>query len=306
MRFPRSRRALTIPSCRQEAGKGGSTIPDVTASVAGTSTGIDGSTENVDVTALYRRYGKRWMLADMLSDSHVAKSEGSDRLHVECPFSDEHTSESGPTSTTVWNAGETEHGFAKVLCQHTCKDRYHTVHYVARWIEDGVIDPDWLEDSSFMIGAPDQPGPFEGLTPEEMEEERAEAAEQARTFEEQAEEIDKTASWSEIEDFCKRIYTEGADKTAQVNVAEIIAKNTNHTRPDVKAVFQGTGRGEPQERREGRIPGRYADHRARPGPDAVCCGSNPCRERKGPVPVRVHGRADYRSPGSHQDAGSPR
>jgi hypothetical protein len=210
----------------QAGGKGGSTVPDVT-----TSTGID-------VTALYRRYGKRWMLADMLSDSHVAKSEGSDRLHVECPFSDEHTSESGPTSTTVWNAGETERGFAKVLCQHTCKDRYHTMHYIARWIEDGVIDPDWLEDDAFMIGAPVQPGPFEELTPAELEEERADAAEQARSCEELAGAIDGNAPWSEIEGFCKRIYKEGADKTAQVNVAAIIAKNTNHTRPDVKAVFK--------------------------------------------------------------------
>jgi len=41
-------------------GAGGSTIPDVS-----TSTGVD-------VTALYRRYGKRWALADMLSDSYVA------------------------------------------------------------------------------------------------------------------------------------------------------------------------------------------------------------------------------------------
>ncbi|MDO6455613.1 hypothetical protein Q4494_00860 [Celeribacter halophilus] len=224
--IPEVAKGVDNPFLQAAGGKGGSTIPDVT-----TSTGID-------VTAPYRRYGKRWMLADMLSDSHVAKSEGSDRLHVECPFSDEHTSESGPTSTTVWNAGETERGFAKVLCQHSCKDRYHTVDYVARWIEDGVIEPAWLEDPSFMIGAPDQTGPFEELTPAELEEEQTAQSEQARHFEELAEEIDKTAPWTEIEDFCKRIHAAGADKTAQVNVAAIIAKNTNHTRPDVKAVFK--------------------------------------------------------------------
>ncbi|WP_412073056.1 hypothetical protein [Tritonibacter mobilis] len=224
--IPEVAKGADNPFSQAGSGKGGSTIPDVT-----TSTGIG-------VTALYRRYGKRWLLADMLSDSHVAKSEGNDRLHVECPFSDEHTSESGPTSTTVWNAGETEHGFAKVLCQHTCKDRYHTVDYIARWIEGGVIDPAWLEDPSFMIGTPDQPGPFEELTPAELEEERAAQGDQARSFEALAGEIDETAPWSEIEDFCKRIYKEGADKTAQVNVAAIIAKNTNHTRPSVKAVFK--------------------------------------------------------------------
>ena len=240
--IPEVAKGADNPFLQAGGGKGGSTIPDVT-----TSTGID-------VTALYRRYGKRWMLADMLSDSHVAKGAGSDRLHVECPFSDEHNSESGPTSTTVWNAGETEHGFAKVLCQHTCKDRYHTVDYVARWIEDGVIDPDWLEDDSFMIGAPDQPGPFEELTPAELEEERAAAQGVARTFQEQAEEIDETAPWSEIEDFCKRIYAAGADKTAQVNVTAIIAKNTNHTRPSIKAVFKELDEAARKSTQEGEYP----------------------------------------------------
>lgn len=151
-------------------GTGGSTIPDVVVTAP--------SGAQVDVTALYRRYGKRWLLTDMLSDSHVAKGSGSDKLHVECPFSDELTSESGRTSTTVWDAGETEHGFAKVLCQHSCKEKYpHTVNYVARWIEDGVIDPAWLEDSSFMIGA-DQPGRFEELTPAEEAEEHPKIADE--------------------------------------------------------------------------------------------------------------------------------
>lgn len=235
--IPEVAKGADNPFLQAGGGKGGSTIPDVV-----TSTGVD-------VTALYRCYGKRWMLADMLSDSHVAKGEGSDRLHVECPFSDEHTSESGPTSTTVWNAGETDHGFAKVLCQHTCKDRYHTVDYVARWIEDGVIDPAWLEDDSFMIGAPDQPGPFEELTPAELEEERAARDEQARSYEEQAAQFTAKSSDEDIRKFIKKLFREGVDRSTQANVTAAIAGATNLGKRDVKAWWKELE--DAQQRRDG-------------------------------------------------------
>lgn len=215
------------PFLQASGGKGGSTIPDAT-----TSTGID-------VTGLYRRYGKRWMLADMLSDSHIAKSADSDRLHVECPFSDEHTSESGHTSTTVWNATETVHGFAKVLCQHSCKDRYHTVDYVARWIEDGVIDPDWLEDPAHMSGAPDQTGPFEELTPAELEEEQAAQSEKAQDFEKRAAEFTMDANETDVDGFICEAHKAGImDKGIRGRINTTLAKQTALNLEDVRRIWR--------------------------------------------------------------------
>ncbi|WP_027237198.1 DUF927 domain-containing protein [Leisingera caerulea] len=232
--IPEVARGADNPFSQAGSGKGGTTIPDVTTSIG------------IDVTALYRRYGKRWMLADMLSESHVAKGVGSDRLHVECPFSDEHTSESGLTSTTVWNAGEyADHDFAYVRCQHTCKDRYHTVNYIARWIEDGVIDPDWLESDSFMIGAPDQPGPFEELTPAELEEERVEAAEQAADFEAQAAAFTMDANESDVEYFIGVAHTAGVtDKAIRGRINAFLAKQTALKLDDVRGIWDRLDRAE--------------------------------------------------------------
>ncbi|MGK7652394.1 hypothetical protein ACSQ76_08265 [Roseovarius sp. B08] len=222
--IPEKAKGENNPYLKAAKAIGSSSIPDVI-----TSTGVD-------VTALYRSYGKRWMLADMLAGSHVAKEEASDRLHVECPFSDEHTSESGPTSTTVWNAPDSEYGYAMALCQHTCKERYHTVDYVRRWIEDEVIDPAWLEAPSFMADTPEPPGPFEELTPSELGEEGS--AGESKTPEQRAEAFNSESSEEDIRKFIKKLFREGVDLTVQANVTAVLAKGTNLGKREIKKFWK--------------------------------------------------------------------
>ncbi|WP_209833791.1 DUF927 domain-containing protein [Ruegeria sp. HKCCE3926] len=215
--IPEMQKGADNPFLQAGGVKSGSTIPDVI-----TSTGVD-------VTALYRRYGKRWLLADMLENTDAAKQQASNGLHVECPFSDSHTTESAVSSTTAWNAPDTEQGFAKVLCLHSCKDRYHTVDYIAQWIEDDVIDPDWLEDPAFMVDAPDQPGRFEELTSDEIAEQRVQEAEQAADFEAQAAAFDyDTASETDVESFIDEAYAAGIEDAA---MRERISQNLSNSTP---------------------------------------------------------------------------
>lgn len=125
------------------------------------------TSDGTDVTALYKRYGKRWLLTDMLDGSNAEKKSHGGYMDVVCPFEHEHTSESSETSTRIWDAGEYDNvnGFAFARCQHSCGQRYHLIHYVAAWIEDETIDPAWLGDPSYMLAAPETPGKFEQLTP---------------------------------------------------------------------------------------------------------------------------------------------
>jgi len=98
------------PFSQAGAGAGGSTIPEGVTAGGG------------DVSALYRRYGKRWQLADMLEATDAARgSVFNDKLNVHCAFEDEHSSESADSSTSVWNA---DGGFARVKCLHSCQERH--------------------------------------------------------------------------------------------------------------------------------------------------------------------------------------
>ncbi|WP_416369675.1 hypothetical protein [Tritonibacter mobilis] len=178
----------------------------------------------------------RFMIADLLETLcadkiRVAGGEAQGHVHIECPFEHEHTSEGG-TATMAINCLDSQNEYWTIFCHHDACQGRHKLQFLEEMLRQGWFDESALFDPSegFLLEVEDgEDDPFE---PVEAKKERA------RTFEEQAEEIDETAPWSEIEDFCKRIYKEGADKTAQVNVAAIIAKNTNHTRASVKAVFK--------------------------------------------------------------------
>lgn len=177
----------------------------------------------------------RFMIANLMETLcpdkvRVAGSEAEGHVHTECPFEHEHTEEGG-TATMAINCLGSQNEYWTWFCHHdSCQGR-HKLEFLEEALRQGWFEEDVLTtEGGFLLEVAD--GEIDPLEPEEAKKERA------RTFEEQAEEIDETASWSEIEGFCGRIYKEGADKTAQVNVAAIIAKNTNHTRPDVKAVFK--------------------------------------------------------------------
>ncbi len=67
----------------------------------------------------------------LLEGGHVLKEEQDGRLHITCPFEEEHTSESGVTSTTYWPAhtGGYERGHFRCLhahCEHRTDTEYLT------------------------------------------------------------------------------------------------------------------------------------------------------------------------------------
>lgn len=130
--------------------------------------------DGVDVSALYDRYGKRWMLADICEHSDITSTasvnNGGGKWHVPCPFADGHTDSTDKGSTCVWNAEDAQNGFAVVKCQHaSCAER-RAVDFVGAWIVSGELDTTILEDPAYMSPLDDDQieAPYFRLTPGEQ------------------------------------------------------------------------------------------------------------------------------------------
>ncbi|GGH63172.1 hypothetical protein GVY41_18970 [Frigidibacter albus] len=141
-----------------------STIPESV-----TATTPDGRT--INVTSLYRRYGQRWELHRIMEGTSAYHRDGDvdGKAVVRCAFHDsEHSDREDDDATIAWSPDAHEHGFAAITCLHSCRDRHHTVNYLAKYIEDGILDPADLEAAENMIpvGVGGE-GPFSRLTPEE-------------------------------------------------------------------------------------------------------------------------------------------
>lgn len=123
---------------------------------------------DVCVTDLYRSYGMRWNIADILrnTDAHIA---GTGKSHVDCPFRElNHTDKGKDRATIAVNAADSAQGYAVIHCEHeSCKtSNQHIVHYIKQLLEDGTLTLDMLEDPHDMEPIPDEgEGPFRRLTP---------------------------------------------------------------------------------------------------------------------------------------------
>lgn len=130
----------------------------------------DGDT--VNVTGLYGRYARRWMMAEIAEEcglgTSVSADNGGGKFHIVCPFADGHTNSADDTATFAINAEDSETGYAIIKCLHgSCQGR-HMTEYLAAWIESGELDPVLLEDADFMSPVPDQgESKFLRLTPGE-------------------------------------------------------------------------------------------------------------------------------------------
>ncbi len=157
-------------------------LPEADAPDVGKAQGKGSSREDVitkngtNVTELYNRYAKRWMLADLaeangLGTSANASNHGG-KFHVVCPFADEHTDSADDTATFVMNADDSKTDFAIAKCMHASCAHRHTRDFLAAWIDQGLIDSADLEDAQWMVPLPDDdPGErFAQYTPEEIAE----------------------------------------------------------------------------------------------------------------------------------------
>ncbi len=138
--------------------------------------------DGTDVSDLYDRYAKRWMLAEICetagleTSAQVSNSGG--KFHVRCPFADGHTDSRDDSATFAMNAEDSQTEFAVVDCCHgSCQsanagEKRHAVDYLGAWIDSGELDPELLQDPAFMIpfgsGQPDEK--FFRRTPDEIEE----------------------------------------------------------------------------------------------------------------------------------------
>jgi len=131
------------------------------------------STDGTNVTALYNRYGKRWMLAEIAEHCDLGTSADANNagevFHVRCPFADGHTDSVDDSATIVINAEDAEHEFAVCKCMHGSCGNRHITDYLAAWIDAGDLTVDILEDPAFMMPLPDnaKEEKFLRLTPEE-------------------------------------------------------------------------------------------------------------------------------------------
>lgn len=139
-------------------GLGGSSIPE------GVMFG------DVSITDLYRRYGMRWNIADILegTDAHIEWTS-TGKSHVDCAYRElNHTNKAKDRATIAVNAADSHSGFAVVSCEHeSCKtSNNHIVYQLKQWLEDSVLTVDVLEDPAFMEPLPDSgEEAFTRLTP---------------------------------------------------------------------------------------------------------------------------------------------
>lgn len=125
---------------------------------------------DVSLADLYRRYGMRWNIADILeaTDAHIEWTS-TGKSHVDCAHRElNHTNKAKDTATFAVNAADSHSGFAVVNCEHeSCKtSTNHIVFQLKHWLEDGVLALELLEDPSFMEPVPDSgEEPFKRLTP---------------------------------------------------------------------------------------------------------------------------------------------
>ncbi|MBS9716740.1 primase-helicase family protein [Pseudohalocynthiibacter aestuariivivens] len=156
-----------------------SSIPEVTVEYEG---------EIIDVTKLYRRYGKRWDLTsiiDTFGEDIFLKggAAGDETAHTRCPYHDFHTNEDG-AATRACNPsgamGDDPEDYASWKClRNYCQSNDHKlVHMLAQSIENDWLDPVFLSDPDFMFDLPDgkEEASFACLTPiEELGETEARA-----------------------------------------------------------------------------------------------------------------------------------
>ena len=125
----------------------------------------------VDVTQLYRNDAKRWRLADICEHSSIETHWANDKLHVDCPYRlENHTNKEKNNGTFVVNAIDGHNDFSVVKCLHeTCaQENGHTIYYLARWLEEGLLTVEDLEDPANME-AFNADAPFERMTPTEKQ-----------------------------------------------------------------------------------------------------------------------------------------
>jgi len=129
---------------------------------------------DVSVTGLYRSYGMRWNIAEILegTDAHIDWTDTPGKSHVDCALRElNHTDKAKDRATIAVNAADSRNGFAVVSCEHeSCRtSNNHIVHQLKQWLKEGVLTVDMLEDPSFMEPLPDSgEEQFMRLTPLEL------------------------------------------------------------------------------------------------------------------------------------------
>ncbi|MGX0879125.1 hypothetical protein ACSSV4_003833 [Roseovarius sp. MBR-154] len=113
---------------------------------------------DVSVTDLYRRYGMRWNIANILetSDAHFEWA-GEGKSHIDCPFRElNHTDKGKDRAAIAVNAADSRQRYAVIHCEHeSCKtSNPHIVHYLKQLLEDGTLTLDMLEDPRDMACKP--------------------------------------------------------------------------------------------------------------------------------------------------------
>jgi hypothetical protein len=212
-------------------GRGGSSIPE------GVMFG------DVSVTDLYRHYGMRWNIADMLegTDAHIEWT-GTGKSHVDCAYRElNHTDKAKDRATIAVNAADSHSGFAVVSCEHeSCKtSNNHIVYQLKQWLEDGVLTVDMLEDPTFMEPLPDSgEETFMRLTPAELEEEQAAQGDKAQGFEARASEFTMDANESDVVSFIAEAHeAEIVDKGIRGRINATIAKQTTLKLDEVRSIW---------------------------------------------------------------------
>lgn len=109
--------------------------------------------DGTQVSEMYDRYAKRWMLAEIAEhcglETSATAGNATGKFHVRCPFAHGHTDTSDDGATCVWDADPDSDGaeeYARVKCQHESCGHRHAVDYIGAWIDNGELDAEVLQD----------------------------------------------------------------------------------------------------------------------------------------------------------------
>lgn len=89
------------------------------------------------------------MLCDKLAEAGLIREydEVTEKAHIHCPWSDEHSGDTGASATSMWRNSTTGH--AAIKCQHASHEDKTTKDFIKAWVDEGIVTPQDFQDVTY-------------------------------------------------------------------------------------------------------------------------------------------------------------
>lgn len=101
------------------------------------------------------------MLCDKLAENGIIREFDAvtEKAHIFCPWAEEHTTDTGPSATSMWRNSITGH--AAIKCQHASHEHKNTKDFIAAWMNEGIVTPQDFQDVTYEDALNDFQGDVE-------------------------------------------------------------------------------------------------------------------------------------------------